>query len=406
MLYQFLLNFVDIFGFLNVFKYLTFRTGLSVVTSLVIVFIIGGPLIKLFSEKMITGPIRQDGPIDHIIKKSGTPTMGGVIIIIGIISGTLLWADLRNIYVWVLIFVSLSLGGLGLTDDILKIKYKNSRGLKSSLKFLGQLIIGVITLTLLIKFSNHQYLYNLYFPFFKNLIWQMGLFFIPFGLFVIIGASNAVNLTDGLDGLATVPVMLVALSFTLISYVVGNTIFSEYLQIQYIPDVGELSIFCGSVVGACLGFLWYNAPPAKIFMGDTGSLVIGLILSILAIKLINDGIEIPNDKTYKNKGPFIVIAILSVPLYDTFRVFCLRLLSGYHPLRPDRNHIHHALLDLGCSHKKASLILYGFSILNIIISFFMIKLSLGLSIFLLSIFVLGLMAVPFVLLELKKNKSV
>ena len=258
--------------FLNI---LTFRTGLSVVTSLVVVFIIGGPLIKLFSEKMITGPIRQDGPIDHIIKKSGTPTMGGVIIIIGIISGTLLWADLKNIYVWVLIFVSLSLGGLGLADDILKIKYKNSRGLKSSLKFFGQLIIGVITLTLLIKFSNHEYLYNLYFPFFKNLIWQMGLFFIPFGLFVIIGASNAVNLTDGLDGLATVPVMLVALSFTLISYVVGNTIFSEYLQIQYIPDVGELSIFCGSVVGACLGFLWYNAPPAKIFMGDTGSLSLG-----------------------------------------------------------------------------------------------------------------------------------
>ena len=250
---------------------------------MVVVFIIGGPLIKLFSEKMITGPIRQDGPIDHIIKKAGTPTMGGVIIIIGIISGTLLWADLKNIYVWVLIFVSLSLGGLGLIDDILKIKYKNSRGLKSSLKFLGQLIIGIITLTLLIKFSNHEYLYNLYFPFFKNLIWQMGLFFIPLGLFVIIGASNAVNLTDGLDGLATVPVMLVALSFTLISYVVGNTIFSEYLQIQYIPDVGELSIFCGSVVGACLGFLWYNAPPAKIFMGDTGSLSLGGSLAAIAI---------------------------------------------------------------------------------------------------------------------------
>ena len=283
MLFSLLTSLVDQYSFLNVFKYLTFRTGLSVVTSLVVVFIIGGPLIKLFSEKMITGPIRQDGPIDHIIKKSGTPTMGGVIIIIGIISGTLLWADLKNIYVWVLIFVSLSLGGLGLADDILKIKYKNSRGLKSSLKFLGQLIIGVITLTLLIKFSNHQYLYNLYIPFFKNLIWQMGLFFIPFGLFVIIGASNAVNLTDGLDGLATVPVMLVALSFTLISYVVGNTIFSEYLKIQYIPDVGELSIFCGSVVGACLGFLWYNAPPAKIFMGDTGSLSLGGSLAAIAI---------------------------------------------------------------------------------------------------------------------------
>ena len=283
MLFHLFTSLIDQYSFFNVFKYLTFRTGLSVMTSLVVVFIIGAPLIKIFSEKMITGPIRQDGPIDHIVKKSGTPTMGGVIIIIGIISSTLLWADLTNIYVWTLIFVSLSLGGLGLIDDILKIKYKNSSGLKSRYKFLGQLIISALAIYVLIEYSNHEFLFNLYFPFFKNLILHMGLFFIPFGLFVIIGASNAVNLTDGLDGLATVPVMLVALSFTLISYVVGNTIFSEYLKIQYIPDVGELSIFCGAIVGACLGFLWYNAPPAKIFMGDTGSLSLGGSLAAIAI---------------------------------------------------------------------------------------------------------------------------
>jgi phospho-N-acetylmuramoyl-pentapeptide-transferase len=283
MLYSLLTSLVDQYSFLNVFKYLTFRSGLSVVTSLIVVFIIGGPLIKFFSKNMITGPIRQDGPIDHIIKKSGTPTMGGIIIIIGILSSTLLWADLTNIYIWTLIFVSLSLSGLGLLDDILKIKFKNSQGLSSRYKFLGQLIISSLALFILIKFSDHDYLYDLYFPFFKNFVWYMGLFFIPFGLFVIIGASNAVNLTDGLDGLATVPVMLVALSFTLISYVVGNIIFSEYLKIQYIPDVGELSIFCGSIVGACLGFLWYNAPPAKIFMGDTGSLSLGGSLAAIAI---------------------------------------------------------------------------------------------------------------------------
>ena len=209
--------------------------------------------------------------------------MGGIIIIIGIILSTLLWADLTNVYIWILIFVSLSLSCLGLLDDILKIKQKNSRGLKSRYKFIGQLIIASITLFLLIKYSEHEFLFQLYFPFLKNLILHMGLFFIPFGLFVIIGASNAVNLTDGLDGLATVPVMLVALSFTLICYVVGNTIFSDYLQIQYIPDVGELSIFCGSIVGSCLGFLWYNAPPAKIFMGDTGSLSLGGSLAAIAI---------------------------------------------------------------------------------------------------------------------------
>ena len=224
MLFNLLTSLIDQYSFLNVFKYLTFRTGSSVITSLIVVFIIGAPLIKIFSDNMISGPIRQDGPIDHIIKKSGTPTMGGVIIIIGMLSSTLLWADLNNIYVWTLVFVSLSLGILGFIDDLLKIKFKNSRGLNSKLKFFGQLVIGSIALTILIKFSDHEYLFNLYFPFFKfNLAY--GTLFIPFGLFVIIGSSNAVNLTDGLDGLATVPVMLVALSFTLISYIVGNTIF-------------------------------------------------------------------------------------------------------------------------------------------------------------------------------------
>ena len=166
MLFHFLTSLIDQYSFLNVFKYLTVRTGISVLTSLIVVFIIGSPLIKIFSEKMITGPIRQDGPIDHIVKKSGTPTMGGVIIIIGIISSTLLWADLTNIYVWTLIFVSLSLGGLGLLDDMLKIKLKNSSGLKSRYKFLGQLAIGSLALFILIRYSNHSYLYELHFPLF------------------------------------------------------------------------------------------------------------------------------------------------------------------------------------------------------------------------------------------------
>ena len=167
MLFHFFTSLIEQYSFLNVFKYLTFRTGLSVMTSLIVVFIIGAPLIKIFSEKMITGPIRQDGPIDHIVKKSGTPTMGGVIIIIGIISSTLLWSDLSNVYVWTLIFVSLSLGALGLLDDILKIKLKNSSGLKSKYKFTGQLIISSLVLFILAKYSNHEYLYDLYFPFLK-----------------------------------------------------------------------------------------------------------------------------------------------------------------------------------------------------------------------------------------------
>ena len=283
MLYSFLSSLTENYSFLNVFKYITFRTGLSVITSFIIVFIIGEPLIKIFKKNQISGPIRQDGPIDHIIKKSGTPTMGGLIIILGIFLGTFLWADLKNIYILTVIFVSISLGLLGFIDDLLKIKNKNSRGLTSRLKLLGQIIISLIAIYILTEHSGHQFLKNLYFPFFKNLIFPMGIFFIPFALFVIVGSSNAVNLTDGLDGLATVPVMLVALSYTLISYVVGNTIFAEYLKIPYVQNVEELSIFCGAIFGSCLGFLWYNAPPAKIFMGDTGSLSLGGSLATVAI---------------------------------------------------------------------------------------------------------------------------
>ena len=283
MLYSYLISLVDQFSGLNVFRYLTFRTGLSITSSMTIVFIIGGPFIKFIESHKITGPIREDGPLSHIVKKVGTPTMGGVLILIGIIFSTLLWADLNNSYIWILLMVATSFGLLGATDDYLKIKRNNSRGISSSMKIIWQVILSLIAIFLLIKYGNSEHLKNLYFPFFKNLTVHLGLFFIPFSLFVIVGSSNAVNLTDGLDGLATVPVMLVALSFTLIAYVVGNIVFSDYLQIPYIANVGEISIFCGSIVGSCLGFLWYNAPPAKIFMGDTGSLSLGGSLGAVSI---------------------------------------------------------------------------------------------------------------------------
>ena len=283
MLYSFLNSLVDQFSALNVFRYLTFRTGLSVISSMTIVFLIGGSFIKFIETHKIRGPIRKDGPIDHIIKKSGTPTMGGILILIGILFGTLLWADLSNSYIWVLLMVSTSFGLLGAIDDYLKIKHNNSKGISSWTKLVVQIFLSLLAILLLIKFGNNEHLKNLYFPFFKNIVLQLGLFFIPFSIFIIVGSSNAVNLTDGLDGLATVPVMLAALSFTLICYVVGNSVFSEYLKIPYIANVGEASIFCGSIVGACLGFLWFNAPPAKIFMGDTGSLSLGGSLGAVSI---------------------------------------------------------------------------------------------------------------------------
>ena len=283
MLYQFLLNFVDTFGFLNVFKYITFRTGLSLFSSLAIVLIIGGPFIKFFSNQKILNPIRDDGPENHIVRKIGTPTMGGVIILIGLLVSVLCWGDLSNLNILFCLYISISFGVLGAFDDYKKIKHSNSYGISSKFKIIFQIIIAIIGVYFFVYFAENQNITNLYFPFFKNLIINLGWFFIPFAVFVLIGASNAVNLTDGLDGLATVPVILVAGCFAFISYVTGNIVFSDYLQIPYIEGTGEISIFCGAIIGSCLGFLWFNAPPAKIFMGDTGSLSLGGSLGAVGI---------------------------------------------------------------------------------------------------------------------------
>ena len=283
MLYSLFSNLVDNYSFFNVFKYLTVRTGLSMFTSMVVVFFIGSKIINYFSSKKIHNPIRSDGPTEHIIKKIGTPTMGGVLILIGIFSGILLWGDLNNPYNWFLIFIVGSLGILGAYDDYKKIKSKNSAGISFKFKISSQIIIALIGVFILTYYVNSSELKNLYFPFFKNLIINLGWFFIPFYIFIIVGSSNAVNLTDGLDGLATVPVILVAGCFAFISYVSGHIVFSDYLHIPYLEGVGEAAVFCGSIIGACIGFLWFNAPPAKIFMGDTGSLALGGSLGAVGI---------------------------------------------------------------------------------------------------------------------------
>ncbi len=283
MLFSLFSNLVDIFSFFNVFKYLTVRTGLSMFTSMIVVFIVGNPLINYFSAKQIHNPIRDDGPTEHIIKKIGTPTMGGLMILMGVFSGVLLWGDLSNPYNWFLIYIAGSFGLLGAYDDYKKIKKNNSLGVSSTFKIIIQIILALIGILIIYFFSESDEIKNLYFPFFKNLVINLGWFFIPFYIFILVGSSNAVNLTDGLDGLATVPVILVAGCFAFISYVAGNIVFSEYLHIPYIEGVGEASIFCGSIIGACLGFLWFNAPPAKIFMGDTGSLALGGSLGAVGI---------------------------------------------------------------------------------------------------------------------------
>jgi phospho-N-acetylmuramoyl-pentapeptide-transferase len=283
MLYSLISELVDQYSFLNVFRYLTFRTGLAMFTSMIIVLLVGTPFIKFFSARQILDPIRENGPSGHIVKKIGTPTMGGVLILLGLFSGILLWGDLSNYHIWFLLYIVTSFGLLGAYDDYKKIKFKNSSGISSRFKLIAQIIIATIGLFGLSQLSQNVELTNLYFPFFKDLIINLGWFFIPFSIFIIVGSSNAVNLTDGLDGLATVPVILVAGCFAFISYVTGNIIFSEYLNIPYLEGMGEVSVFCGSIIGACLGFLWFNAPPAKIFMGDTGSLALGGSLGAIGI---------------------------------------------------------------------------------------------------------------------------
>jgi phospho-N-acetylmuramoyl-pentapeptide-transferase len=283
MLYSFISDLTGQYSYLNVFKYLTFRTGLAMFTSMIVVLLVGTPFINFFSARQILNPIRKDGPSDHIIKKIGTPTMGGVLILLGLFSGILFWGDLSNVYIWFLLFIVTAFGLLGAYDDYRKIKFKNSSGISFKFKIISQIIIAIVGILLISHFSQNQELTNLYFPFFKDIVINLGWFFIPFSVFIIVGSSNAVNLTDGLDGLATVPVILVAGCFAFISYVTGNIVFSEYLQILYIEDMGEVSVFCGSIIGACLGFLWFNAPPAKIFMGDTGSLALGGSLGAIGI---------------------------------------------------------------------------------------------------------------------------
>ena len=314
MLYSFILELIDQYTFLNVFKYLTFRTGLAMFTSMLVVFLIGTPFINFFSARQILDPIREDGPSDHIIKKIGTPTMGGVLILLGLFSGILLWGDLSNQYNWFLIFIVSSFGILGAYDDYRKIRFKNSSGISFKFKIISQIILAAIAIGMLNYFSDNQELTNLYFPFFKDLVINLGWFFIPFSVFIIVGSSNAVNLTDGLDGLATVPVILVAACFAFISYITGNIVFSEYLQITYIEGMGEVSVFCGSIIGACLGFLWFNAPPAKIFMGDTGSLALGGSLGAIGIITKHEIVLAITGGVFVLEAVSVIVQVLSFKL--------------------------------------------------------------------------------------------
>ena len=283
-MFYFLVEFADQVPVLNVFRYITFRTGMAIVTSLFVVFLFGPRLINSLRVRQGKGqPIRTDGPERHVIQKTGTPTMGGLMILLGVSVGTLLWANLANPYVWIVLLLTLSYGAIGFYDDYLKVSRRTTAGFSGRIKFLIEAIIAGIAVYLIVRLGQAPFSSSLTFPFFKNLLLDLGPWFVLLGICVIVGAGNAVNLTDGLDGLAIVPVMIAASSFGLIAYLAGNKVFSEYLQIHFVPGAGELAIICGALVGAGLGFLWFNAPPAMIFMGDTGSLALGGALGAIAV---------------------------------------------------------------------------------------------------------------------------
>ena len=284
MLYLLLTSLSDEISPFNVFRYQTTRTGLSIVTALIFVFLFGPRIISLLKVKQGRGqPIRSDGPQRHIVEKQGTPTMGGLMILLGIFVATLLWADLRNLYVWAVLFVTLGFGAIGFYDDFLKVTKATTKGFSGKVRLLAEFAVAGAAVAMFMWIGDKPLATSLALPFFKDVLIPFGIFFIFVGMFVVVGAGNAVNMTDGLDGLAIVPVMIAAASLGLIVYLVGNFNFSNYLELHYVRGAGELAIICGAIVGAGLGFLWFNAPPAMIFMGDTGSLSLGGALGAIAV---------------------------------------------------------------------------------------------------------------------------
>ncbi|MAJ24564.1 MAG: phospho-N-acetylmuramoyl-pentapeptide-transferase [Rickettsiales bacterium] len=288
MIHYIALLLVEQFSFLNIFKYLTFRASGAFITSILISFVVGPHLIKYFKVKQKLGqPIRDDGPKWHIDAKKGTPTMGGALILLALTISIILWIDISNLYTWLLLFITLSFGLIGFADDYLKLKRFSFKGLSGKIKLILQSIVALIFSYFLLEFSKESST-QLLFPIFKNLFLDLGYFWFIFTLLVIVGSSNSVNLTDGLDGLAIVPIIIVLSTFSIISYLVGNAIYAEYLTLKYISGAGEISVFCAAFIGAGLGFLWFNAPPAKIFMGDTGSLASGAAIGGISVITKNE----------------------------------------------------------------------------------------------------------------------
>jgi phospho-N-acetylmuramoyl-pentapeptide-transferase len=288
MLYEWLAPLSDDYQIFNLLNYITFRTGAAVMTAMLVAFVLGPRMINWLRVKQGKGqPIREDGPQGHIIAKAGTPTMGGLLILLSVVISTLLWGNLKSPFLWTIFMVTAGFGLIGFYDDFLKVSRQTHKGFSGKVRLLLEFIIAAIAVWILSVSMPTENGFNtgLAIPMLKDYWINLGIFFIPFGCLVIVGSANAVNLTDGLDGLAIVPVMIACAAFAFIAYLVGNVIFTDYLGVPYVPGSSEVTIFLGAIIGASLGFLWYNAPPAMIFMGDTGSLALGGALGTTAVAI-------------------------------------------------------------------------------------------------------------------------
>ena len=333
MFYQFLVPLADDYRIFNVFRYLTFRTGGSVMTALLICFVIGPAFIRRLKLAQGKGqPIRSDGPQRHIVEKQGTPTMGGLLILVALVLSTLLWADLSNLYVWAVLLVTVSFGLLGFMDDYLKVTKRTSAGISARMKLVVQFLAAASAVFFLVRLQAPPLTGAVAIPFIKGALIQLGWAYILFGALVIVGSSNAVNLTDGLDGLAIVPVMIAAGTFLLISYLVGNIRFADYLQINYVPGTGELAILLGALIGSGLGFLWFNAPPAMVFMGDTGSLAIGGLIGAIAIMIKQEVALIIVGGIFVMEAFSVILQVASFKLRGK-RIFAMAPLHHHFELR-------------------------------------------------------------------------
>ena len=271
------------YQFFNLFRYITFRTGGATITALLISLLCGPAMIRWLKTHQAEGqPIRSDGPETHLAKV-GTPTMGGLLILAAFVLSTLLWMPLSNPYLWPVLAVAITFGAVGSVDDWMKLRRRSHHGMSGRMKLVLQMLVAFVVTIVFVELSPANLRYGVAIPFLKDSLLPLGLLYVPFAMLVIVGASNAVNLTDGLDGLAIVPVMIVAGCFGLIAYLAGNVNFASYLQINYVPGTGDLAVMCGALLGAGLGFLWFNAPPARVFMGDTGSLALGGSLGAISV---------------------------------------------------------------------------------------------------------------------------